>query len=83
VNFKESDFRAVRKFTLQDATDWMEWSGIALADVVNEDETPAAKLGGVGFLRAPKARTAASNSLMTRCWWSPGGAARWPAEPPK
>lgn len=54
MNSRESDFRAVRKFTLEDATDWMEWSGIALADVVNEDETPAAKLGGVGFLRAPK-----------------------------
>jgi ethanolamine utilization protein EutQ (cupin superfamily) len=44
----------VQKFTSGTAKDWMEWSGIALADVVNEDETPAAKLGGVGFTRAPK-----------------------------
>ncbi len=32
----------------------MEWSGIALADVVNEDETPGVKLGAVGFARAPR-----------------------------
>jgi ethanolamine utilization protein EutQ (cupin superfamily) len=32
----------------------MEWSGIALADVVNEDEDQGVKLGGVGFTRAPK-----------------------------
>ena len=55
MNFKESDFHAIRKFTSGDAANrWMEWSGIALVDVVDEDETPAAKLGGVGFLRAPK-----------------------------
>jgi ethanolamine utilization protein EutQ (cupin superfamily) len=43
----------VQKFTIAGATDWMEYSGIALADVVNEDEDPAAKLGALGFLRAP------------------------------
>ncbi len=48
------DFHNVQKFTADDATDWMEWSGIALADVVNEDEAPKAKLGAVGFTRAPK-----------------------------
>jgi ethanolamine utilization protein EutQ (cupin superfamily) len=51
------DARPVRKFTIQDAQDWMEWSGVSLSDVVNEDETPGAKLGGVGFLRAPKGAT--------------------------
>jgi ethanolamine utilization protein EutQ (cupin superfamily) len=44
----------VQKFTIATATDWMEWSGIELADVVNEDETPGVKLGAVGFTRAPK-----------------------------
>lgn len=44
----------VQKFTSRNARDWMEWSGFALADVVNEDEAPAAKLGAVGFVRAPK-----------------------------
>jgi hypothetical protein len=34
------DARPVRKFTIQDAQDWMEWSGVSLSDVVNEDETP-------------------------------------------
>lgn len=45
--------RKVEKFTSAAARDWMEWSGIALADVVNEDETPGVKLGAVGFTRAP------------------------------
>lgn len=43
----------VRTFTSDMASDWMEWSGIALADVVNEDENPGVKLGAVGFTRAP------------------------------
>jgi ethanolamine utilization protein EutQ (cupin superfamily) len=51
------DARPVRKFTIQDAQDWMEWSGVSLSDVVNEDETPGVKLGGVGFSRAPKGAT--------------------------
>ena len=46
--------RSAEKYTSRDARDWMEWSGFALADVVNEDETPGVKLGGVGFTRAPK-----------------------------
>ena len=49
--------RAVRKYTIGEARDWMVWEGVALADVVNEDETPEVKLGAVGFLRAPKGVT--------------------------
>jgi ethanolamine utilization protein EutQ (cupin superfamily) len=49
-----SDRRSVQKFTIDEATDWMEWSGTALADVVNEDEMPGVKLGAVGFTRASK-----------------------------
>lgn len=49
--------RTIRKYTIGEARDWMVWEGVALADVVNEDETPAAKLGAVGFLRAPKGVT--------------------------
>lgn len=45
--------RSVQKFTSDTADRWMYWSGFALADVVNEDETPAVKLGAVGFTRAP------------------------------
>lgn len=44
----------IQLFTAQTARDWMEWSGFALADVVNEDEAPAAKLGAVGFVKAPR-----------------------------
>ena len=51
------DTRSVRKFTVQNTQDWMEWSGVSLIDVVNEDETPGVKLGGVGFSRAPKGAT--------------------------
>ena len=51
------DLRTIQKFTADSASNWMEWSGIALADVVNEDETPTAKLGGVGFTRAPMGST--------------------------
>lgn len=43
----------VSKFASDTASYWMEWSGIALADVLNEDETPGVKLGAVGFTRAP------------------------------
>jgi hypothetical protein len=35
------DAHPVHKFTVQDAQDWMEWSGVSLSDVVNEDETPS------------------------------------------
>ena len=35
----------------------MEHSGVALSDVVNEDETPGVKLGAVGFMRAPKGQS--------------------------
>jgi ethanolamine utilization protein EutQ (cupin superfamily) len=45
--------RRVRTFRSDTARDWMEWSGIALADVVNEDEDTGVKLGAVGFTRAP------------------------------
>lgn len=54
MNQTDSHPRNVQKFTIHDATEWMEWSGTALADVVNEDETPEAKLGAVGFVRAPE-----------------------------
>ncbi|HEX6013138.1 MAG TPA: hypothetical protein VFY87_15305, partial [Geminicoccaceae bacterium] len=58
---KQPDFdpRSVQKFASGDATSWMEWSGIALVDVVNEDEAPGAKLGVVGFTRAPKGASSA------------------------
>lgn len=49
----EISSRPVRKFTITEARNWMVWEGVALADVVNEDETPETKLGAVGFLRAP------------------------------
>ena len=48
------DPQNVQKFTSADAEDWMEYSGFALADVVNEDEAPQAKLGALGFTRSPK-----------------------------
>jgi ethanolamine utilization protein EutQ (cupin superfamily) len=44
----------IRKFTIQTVHDWMEYSGVFLSDVVNEDDTLGIKLGGVGFLRASK-----------------------------
>jgi ethanolamine utilization protein EutQ (cupin superfamily) len=43
----------IKKFTIDTATDWMEWSGAALADVANEDDDSDMKLGAVGFTRAP------------------------------
>ncbi|MGH2584770.1 MAG: cupin domain-containing protein, partial [Dehalococcoidia bacterium] len=49
--------RLVGKFTIQTAGDWMEWSGVSLSDVVNEDETSGVKLGAVGFARAPQGAT--------------------------
>jgi ethanolamine utilization protein EutQ (cupin superfamily) len=57
TNPASNEARVVRKYTIDEARDWMEWEGVSLADVVNEDETPEAKLGGVGFLRAPKGIT--------------------------
>ena len=50
----EAGAARVEQFSVQGARDWMEWSGIALADVLNEDEAPDSKLGAVGFTRAPK-----------------------------
>ena len=47
----------IRKYTSRAATEWMEHSGVALADVINEDETPGVKLGAVGFMRAPKGQS--------------------------
>jgi ethanolamine utilization protein EutQ (cupin superfamily) len=43
----------VRRFTGDDADQWMEYSGVALVDVLNEDDVASMKLGAVGFLRAP------------------------------
>lgn len=48
------DATRIQLFTAETARDWMEWSGFALSDAVNEDETPAAKLGAVGFVKAPR-----------------------------
>jgi ethanolamine utilization protein EutQ (cupin superfamily) len=53
----QSSRHGIEKLTADAATEWMEHSGVALADVVNEDEDPRAKLGGVGFLRAPRGVT--------------------------
>ena len=46
------DPKSVQKFSSDGALEWMEYSGFALADVVNEDEDPGAKLGAVGFTRS-------------------------------
>ena len=43
----------IEKLTIGRADEWMSYSGMELADVVNEDDAPAMKLGAVGFLRAP------------------------------
>jgi ethanolamine utilization protein EutQ (cupin superfamily) len=48
------DPQNVQKFASDDATEWMEYSGFSLADVVNEDEAPQAKLGALGFTRSRK-----------------------------
>lgn len=46
------------QFSSAEATEWMQHSGFSLADVVNEDEAPQAKLGALGFARsAPGARS--------------------------
>ena len=47
----------IRTFTIGAATEWMEWSGVALADVANEDDDHDMKLGAIGFTRAPRGRT--------------------------
>lgn len=54
MNRRTFDPHAVQKFTMDDVTEWMELSGFEMADVVNEEHAPEAKLGGVGFTRAPK-----------------------------
>jgi quercetin dioxygenase-like cupin family protein len=48
-----TEFGRVEKYTIDEAEEWMEYSEIALADVANEDDAPAMKLGAVGFTRAP------------------------------
>lgn len=45
---------AARKYQIGEAREWMVWDGVALADVLNEDETPGLKLGAVGFVRASR-----------------------------
>ena len=45
--------RTIEKYTIEGAEDWMEWSGVRLADVANEDDDQAMRLGAVGFLSAP------------------------------
>lgn len=54
MNASTPEIRSVQMFSIQKAQDWMEWSGISLADVLNEDETPDSKLGAIGFTRAPQ-----------------------------
>lgn len=51
------DSTKAQKFTSDSATEWMEYSGFHLADVVNEDEHPDAKLGALGFTRSSKGAT--------------------------
>lgn len=51
---QQFDPMRIQLFTAETTRNWMEWSGFTLADVVNEDEAPAAKLGAVGFVKAPK-----------------------------
>lgn len=45
---------SVAKYSVGAATEWMEYSGMRLADVMNEDDTPGTKLGAIGFTVAPK-----------------------------
>lgn len=42
----------VQKFSSAMPWEWFDWSGMSLADVVDED-SPSARLDAVGFLRAP------------------------------
>lgn len=44
--------QGIQKFSSAGHRDWLEWSGMSLADVIDEDN-PTAKLDAVGFLRAP------------------------------
>lgn len=44
---------SIQKFSSISRRDWLEWSGMSLADVIDED-SPTAKLDAVGFLRAPQ-----------------------------
>ncbi|MFZ5673772.1 MAG: hypothetical protein ACOZAM_12495 [Pseudomonadota bacterium] len=44
---------SIQKFSSISRRDWLEWSGMSLADVIDEDN-PTAKLDAVGFLRAPQ-----------------------------
>lgn len=44
---------SIQKFSSTSRRDWLEWSGMSLADVIDEDN-PTGKLDAVGFLRAPK-----------------------------
>jgi ethanolamine utilization protein EutQ (cupin superfamily) len=47
------DAGSIQKFSSTSRRDWLEWSGMSLADVIDEDN-PTAKLDAVGFLRAPQ-----------------------------
>jgi hypothetical protein len=72
-----AETRTIQKYTADKATDWMEWSGIALADVVYEDETPSAAadqanrrspwfVQAPGFFSLRKRTAAASVGYMAR-----------------
>ena len=54
---KTFDPHRVQKYSSGEATEWMEYSGFSLADVVNEDEAPDARLGALGFTRSPAGAT--------------------------
>jgi hypothetical protein len=69
----------------------MEWSGFALVDVLNEDETLGVKLGGVGFTRGRgqqlqrphrrchrrRPRHISSGALQVLRSWSSGYLSKW------
>lgn len=56
------DPHTIQKFSSTGRRDWLEWSGISLADVIDED-SQAAKLDAVGFLRAPEGAASYFNFL--------------------
>lgn len=72
---QQFDPTRIQLFTAQTTREWMEWSGFTLADVVNEDETPAAKLGAVGFVKAPRGAKSDFDFPMMRSVSSPRAAA--------
>lgn len=56
------DPHKIQKFSSLSRRDWLEWSGMSLADVIDEDN-PTARLDAVGFLRAPEGAVSAFKFL--------------------